>query len=148
MILGAASSADAGALSLAHARSFESPWSAADIASLLESPGVFAMAARNGDALCGFILARAIAGEAEILTLAVDPERRRLGVARALLQAAIGAAQAAGAESLFLEVAADNAPAMALYAGAGFEPAGRRRGYYARPGVQPVDAIVLRRTIG
>jgi ribosomal-protein-alanine N-acetyltransferase len=148
MILGAASSADAEALSTAHARSFESPWSAADIVSLLESPGVFAVAARDGEDVCGFILARAVAGEAEILTLAVDPDRRRQGVASALLQAAVGAAQVGGAEVLFLEVAADNAPAIALYAGAGFEPAGRRRGYYVRPGVQPVDAIVLRRTIG
>jgi ribosomal-protein-alanine N-acetyltransferase len=148
MILGAASAADAVALARTHAQSFGAPWSAADFTALLESPGVFALAARDGIEIGGFILARAVAGEAEILTLAVDPARRRAGVARALLQAAIAMAKARGAETLFLEVAADNAPAIALYAGAGFERAGLRRGYYARPGAEPVDALVLTRAIG
>lgn len=131
----------------AHSRSFDPSWSADEIAVLLDSPGVFALKVGEGGAVAGFVLARAIAGEAEILTLAVDPGRRRQGLARALIRAAVDAAQAAGAETMFLEVAADNAPAIALYEGAGFSPAGRRRGYYARPGGPSVDALVLRKTL-
>jgi ribosomal-protein-alanine N-acetyltransferase len=144
--LAPAGAADAEALAGAHALSFDAPWSAADLAALLDSPGVFALAARDGPAVHGFILARAIAGEAEILTLAVDPDHRRRGLGQALLAAADIAARAAGAETLFLEVAADNPAAIGLYQTAGFEPAGRRRGYYARAD-GAVDALVLRKAL-
>jgi ribosomal-protein-alanine N-acetyltransferase len=147
MILTPASPAEADALAEVHARGFDHPWSAADLAALLDSPGVFALAAREDAVLRAFILARAIAGEAEILTLAVDPARRRQGIARALLEAATAAAAHAGAGVLFLEVAADNAAAIALYESAGFTQAGRRRGYYARSDGAAVDALVLRRDI-
>jgi ribosomal-protein-alanine N-acetyltransferase len=95
----------------------------------------------------GFILGRALAGEAEILTLAVAPTHRRRGLGRALLEAAMGVCGTLGAETMFLEVAADNAAAIALYEAAGFAPAGRRKAYYARPGRAAVDALVLRREL-
>jgi ribosomal-protein-alanine N-acetyltransferase len=131
---------DAQALSVLHAAAFDHGWNAGEIASLLASPGAFALAAEGG-----FILARALAGEAEIVTLAVAPDARRRGLARALLEAATVQALARGAESLFLEVAEDNVAALRLYAGAGFEPVGRRRGYYARgPGAGAIDALMMR----
>ncbi len=61
----------------------------------------------------------------------------------ALVRAAAGVALAAGAQTLWLEVAEDNAAARALYAAAGFEEAGRRRRYYPRAN-GPVDALTLR----
>ena len=85
-----------------------------------------------------------MAGEAEVLTLAVDPAQRRRGVARALLERGADWAADHGAEMLWLEVAADNAAARGLYAAAGFQEAGRRRGYYGRTG-GAVDALVMRR---
>lgn len=88
----------------------------------------------------GFLLGRAIAGEAELLTLAVNPAARRKGIGRRLVQEFILAAQVKGAEHLFLEVASDNPPAQALYAALGWQEAGRRPDYYA-PGL---DAIILR----
>ena len=42
-------------------------------------------------------------------------------------------------------MAVSNAAARALYAGLGYLPAGRRPGYYRRPGAGPVDALVLRK---
>jgi ribosomal-protein-alanine N-acetyltransferase len=136
--------ADAPDMAAVHAGAFDTPWSEADIASLLTSTGGFGLLARDGATTKGFILARAIAGEAEVLTLAVDPARRRAGIAAALLAAAIGLAGAAGATTMFLEVAEDNAAALALYAKTGFSLAGRRRGYYRRPGGVTIDAQVLR----
>ena len=88
------------------------------------------------------ILARVAADEAEILTLAVHPERRRHGLGSALLGAAVDRAIASGARSMFLEVAVTNKAARALYAAHGFVEAGLRRRYYS----DGTDALILRST--
>ena len=146
MNLRPATRADGAALAELHAAAFAEPWLAEDILRFAEDRGGFALAVEDGEALAGFILCRLIAGEAEVLTLAVRPAARRRGVARALLEAAIVLA-APTAETMFLEVAADNPGAAALYEGAGFETVGRRAGYYGRAGGGSVDAIVMRRTL-
>ncbi len=120
-----------------HASAFSDhprPWSEAEIAEILTSHGCFLLS-RDG----GFLLGRVIADEAELLTLAVTPEARRHGLGASLVREFHAQARALGATRAFLEVAADNAPAQALYAGHGWQPAGRRRNYYA-PGL---DALVL-----
>ena len=143
MTIEVAAASDAGVLAEIHASAFDRPWSAAEIAALLDSPGTLALQS-SGDRK-GFVMVRALAGEAEILTLAVAPEGRRQGQARALMQAAIVQALARQAETLFLEVAADNAAALGLYEGLGFEMAGRRKGYYDRGAASPrIDALVMR----
>jgi ribosomal-protein-alanine N-acetyltransferase len=134
--------ADAPAMARAHAAAFHAGWRASEIAKLMRIAGGFGVVADDGEA--GFILVFAVAGEAEILTLAVPPALRRQGVGRALLAAATGLAAEAGAESMFLEVAEDNAAARALYLGAGFVVAGRRRDYYALADGTRSDALVLR----
>ena len=95
----------------------------------------------------GFVVARIAAGEAEILTLAVDPARRRRGSGERLAAAALDAVRAAGAEAVFLEVAIDNPAATALYGKLGFVAAGRRRAYYPRREGPRVDALILRRDL-
>jgi ribosomal-protein-alanine N-acetyltransferase len=139
-----ASAGETDALAAIHASAFASPWSARDLAALLGGVGAFALVSEVQGKAAGFILCRLAADEGEILTLATHPDFRRKGVARGLLQAAVAQGRAAGAASLFLEVAADNAPAIGLYRREGFAASGRRRGYYARPGARPVDALVLR----
>lgn len=133
------------ALAALHARCFRSPppWSAADFAGFLADPLCFLLV--EGDA--AFLLGRAVAGEAELLTLAVAPEARRLGLGRKLLSRFLYQAQLRGAERAFLEVAADNAPALALYESVGFSGAGRRRGYYQGPEGSRTDALVLARDL-
>lgn len=128
-----------------HARAFDRPWSAAEIGKMLENPAVVALAAGGADAQ-GFIIAWAVAGEAEVLTVAVIPEARRQGVGAALVTAAAAAVLARGASSMHLEVAEPNAAARALYAKLGFAEAGRRRDYYATEQGR-VDAIVMRRAL-
>lgn len=126
------------ALAAIHAEAFETPWDAASLSALLASPGVCVVAEADG-----FILIRAVADEAEILTLAVRPPARRGGLGARLVEAAVVRAAALGAERMFLEVAEDNAAARALYARAGFHEAGRRRGYYARADGSREDALIL-----
>ena len=130
--------ADAAPLAALHAACFSQAWDAAAITALLGTPGTFAF--HHND---GFVLARTAGDEAEILTLAVAPAARARGLGRALLQAAIGQARALGAQSLFLEVGADNPQALALYAGLGFTKVGTRKAYYSTPS-GGTDALLLR----
>ncbi|MFC0634059.1 ribosomal protein S18-alanine N-acetyltransferase [Brevundimonas balnearis] len=129
------------ALARLHARAFADPWPEDAFAQLLAQPTTRVHAAPHG-----FILTRLTVDEAEILTLAVDPERRRAGIGRGLIDEAAAALAAEGATRLFLEVAVDNVAARALYAATGFAEAGVRRGYYARPG-GAIDALVLSREL-
>lgn len=125
-------------LAALHATAFDSPWDAAAFAGLLGQDGVFPV-----ETVDGFILMRAVADEAEILTLAVRPDARRAGQGTRLVAEGVAAASARGADRVFLEVADDNAAARALYAGAGFTEAGRRPRYYARPDGARIDALLL-----
>jgi ribosomal-protein-alanine N-acetyltransferase len=146
MILRPAIVADAPALAALHATAFETPWRATDIAALMIGLGGYGVAAESESQAMGFILCRAVAQEAEVLTLATTPVHRRHGVAAALLRAGMDGAAARGASAMFLEVAADNLAAIGLYAGAGFAQIGARRGYYqGREG--QIDALVMRRDL-
>lgn len=95
---------------------------------------------RNGDAAAGFALVRAAPGEEELLLIAVSPEFRRRGIGRILIDAFIRDAKARGAERVFLEMRFNN-PACSLYERVGFEPIGRRNGYYRLSSGEKIDAI-------
>jgi ribosomal-protein-alanine N-acetyltransferase len=124
---------DAAALAALHAASFSDSWTAQAIRELFAGPGVFAFHLPDG-----FILARTAGDEAEILTLAVTPKARRQGAGRSLIRAAARHARKLGASSLFLEVAANNIAAQALYQDQGFVAVGRRKAYY---GTQDADVL-------
>ena len=113
------------------------PWSAAEFRDLLD--------AAHSHTSChahGFALWRAIAGEAELLTIAVHPDQQGRGIGADLMRDWMRAA-ASQADTAFLEVAADNGPARALYDRFGFAVVARRPGYYGR-GDTRTDALVMR----
>jgi [ribosomal protein S18]-alanine N-acetyltransferase len=124
----------------------EEPWEPASIASLCAPPEGFALMALRGDEPVGFVLARAAAGEGEILAIGVLPTERRSGVGRRLVEATLAQARQLGADALFLEVAEDNEAARTLYMANDFFSVGRRPGYYKRSS-GAVAALVLRHTI-
>ncbi len=128
-------------LAALHAACFTAPrpWSEAEFAALLDDPLVFLLTEPEA----GFLLGRVVAGEAELLTLAVAPDLRRQGTGRRLVAGFLDEAARRGAESAFLEVAAPNAAARALYAAAGFAEVGRRRNYYRTPEGGAEDALIL-----
>lgn len=138
------SAPDPQALAQLHAAAFTlpRPWTAAEFAALLadKDAAVIALPPARPLALAAL---RVIAGEAELLTLAVDPQARRSGLGRQALDQALRRAVAAGAARVFLEVRADNVPALQLYRQAGFQPVGRRPGYYGAG----LDALILRRAL-
>lgn len=128
---------DPAALAITHAAAWpQDPWSGETFARFLARKATLL----TGDARA-FVLGQVVADEAEIIMLATHPDHRRQGLARDALHLFLREAEARGATEAFLDVAADNAQALALYIGAGFRRVGRRAGYY--PG--GVDALLLRR---
>jgi ribosomal-protein-alanine N-acetyltransferase len=132
-------SLDPSLLAAIHAQCFDEAWSDKAIGDLLATPGTFACLAKSG-----FILVRAAAGEAEVLTLAVLPQARRAGTGAALVAAAASHAERLGARTLFLEVGTGNLAARALYRRLGFAQAGLRKAYYRVAEGKSEDALVLR----
>ena len=116
-------------------RCFDERWSADAMSALLSQPGVAAALLLDADSQVpiGYGMLRVAAGEAEILTFGIDPAHRRAGHGRRILADLIEQARGAGADMVFLEVAARNSAARKLYEAAGFSEVGRRSGYYRGP---------------
>ena len=127
---------DAKPMSALHARCFPNGWSARDIDTLLRQSGVAGFKSVDGQ---GFILIRRVIDEAEILTICVDPAKRRSGLGRDLLDAGIHEVANQGATRILLDVSVNNLAAYTLYQNAGFAETGRRRAYYA----DGSDAILM-----
>jgi ribosomal-protein-alanine N-acetyltransferase len=71
-----------------------------------------------------------VANELQLTLVVVDPNWRGKGLGRQLLGALLRQAANQGCRNATLEVAADNQPALGLYAALGFQSTGIRRGYY------------------
>lgn len=128
------------ALARVDARCFRQPWTREGLAAELSSDtAVFAAAVLGGGAV-GCAGMHCVCGECYIDKVCVAPEQRRKGIARALVRYLIEYAAAHKAEFITLEVRAGNAPAIALYRQAGFEPVGVRRDFYADP---KEDALLM-----
>lgn len=141
---------DAESIAKLHAGGFYRGWPREDFISYLADPErTPAYVACNGKRrIAGFAMLRLAADEAELITIAVDPKWRGKGVGAALLNAGFADLQMSRATRMFLEVAADNVPALALYRRHGFSEIGRRNGYYARPDGSPATALVMSRNLG
>ncbi|OHV73193.1 GNAT family N-acetyltransferase [Ensifer sp. LCM 4579] len=132
-----------------HRHRFAAPWSDGEIHALLTQDTVFGFAARQTSggfrpSFGGFVLSRAAAGEAEILTIGVDPRFARSGLGWRLMQAVTREALVKGAEAIFLEVDETNEAAIGLYRKLGFSKVGERRAYYQGAGGARTAALVMR----
>jgi ribosomal-protein-alanine N-acetyltransferase len=123
---------------------FGEAWTASQCAGLLPMPGVWLILAREAGAVIGFALARAVAGEAELLLLAVRRGAQGRGIGRMLLDRFSEEASGRGATRLHLEVREGN-HALSLYERSGFTLIGRRRNYYSGRAGQTYDALTLAR---
>ena len=120
---------------------FSDPWPASAFVPLL---ALDAFVAEAGGAVAGYIFARSVADEAEVLNLAVRAESRRAGVGQGLLDAVLELLRERSVATVYLEVRASNAEAQAFYRSLGFRQLGVRREYYSQPAE---DALVLARDI-
>jgi [ribosomal protein S18]-alanine N-acetyltransferase len=110
-----------------------SQWTEWGLRELLGWQGVVALVSEDKGKVSGFIIGREVAGEAEILNLAVIPVKRRKGEGGALLKAAMAEFTARHVSRVFLEVRESNEAGMAFYEKQGFSKTGRRAGYYRDP---------------
>ena len=111
-------------------RSLPRPWSEAIWREEIRSSFGLYLILEEGDETCGHIGLKLISDEAHVMTIAVRPEKRRRGHARALLQAALSVPVAAGASRVYLEVRPSNATARTLYESLGFRETAVRPRYY------------------
>lgn len=137
---------DARELAMIHARTFETPWSPAALRAELAKSSVLGLAAISPDTpamVSSFVLFQRALDEAEMLTIATDPDYQRQGLAKSVLLAGFAHLRDRGVARCLLDVAADNGPAIKLYQKLGFTEDGRRKNYYKRANRNTVDAILM-----
>jgi ribosomal-protein-alanine N-acetyltransferase len=121
--------------------SFSMPWSRGAFLYEIEQNQVArCWVGREDGRIVGYICLWEVADELHVTNVAVHPDLRRRGIARALLESVFARARAGGIRMVMLEVRPSNAEALALYESFGFRVVGRRRGYYYDTGE---DALVM-----
>jgi len=123
-------------------------YSRAELKFFLFHPAGISLVAADEGGIAGFAIAETRMHHGQpvghIVTIDVDPSRRRQGVGRLLMDAVMEGCREAGVSRLQLEVAVDNDGGVAFYKELGFSPAGRIRGYY----MGKLDALVMERGTG
>lgn len=130
----------AGSIAAIEAAVFDRPWDVAALRALIDGGLTHAYVARQAGEVVGVALLRVVAGEGELLRIAVAPGQRRRGIGARVLHDVLSVAADACPLGVHLEVRASNDAARRLYAGAGFVETGRRRDYYELP---IEDAILM-----
>ena len=121
---------------------FADPWSENSVASELNNDLALWLVAMNDDTVVGYIGSQTVAGETDVMNIAVHPDWRRRGIAQSLIECLVVELKNRGSEALMLEVRASNEPAIALYEKLEFRQVGRRPNYYRNP---KEDALILRK---
>ncbi|MBQ6623175.1 MAG: ribosomal protein S18-alanine N-acetyltransferase [Mogibacterium sp.] len=138
---------DVPALARIERDSFDSPWSADEIAKDVTSDdgSIYVAVALIGDERAGYADMRIIKGESQIYNIAVAPEFRKQGIGEALLDHMVRKSEELGLRIITLEVRAGNEAAMVLYEKMGFRKVGTRPGYYAKGSE---DAVLMDKVLG
>lgn len=137
---------DADELAALHALAFRHGWPTTEMEALIADPTVTTIVAREGRnpftrRPVGFVMVRAAADEAEVLTVAVAPAKRGRGIGRLMMDEMMRRLYFMRIASLFLEVDEGNGPALGLYKRLGFREVGHRANYYAGG---TANALVMR----
>lgn len=123
---------------------FTDAWSEAMFAEELRNPLSTWLVSEENGVVTGYIGAQSVPPEADVMNLAVAPDRRREGLGTKLLCTMSEVLHRQGIDALFLEVRASNSGAIALYQSQDFVRVGLRRKYYVNP---PEDALILRKEL-
>ena len=121
-------------------QSFSVPWTEAMLRMQLDPDSHVFLTAETPEGVVGYVGMLYVLDEGYISNVAVAPAARRRGIGRALVKEMLCRAETRELSFVTLEVREHNEAAIALYAGEGFLPVGRRRGYYEKP---REDAILM-----
>lgn len=119
---------------------FSSPWTRDGLAAELKNPGAVFFVAELLGTVAGYAGMNCVLDECYVDNVAVFPQHRRTGVARALLTRLIGSARERNASFVSLEARVSNTGAITLYRGLGFREVGLRPGFYSNP---KEDALIM-----
>ena len=127
-------------------RSYPTPWSRSMFAGEIAKASSVCLGAYDAEIghLIGYLIASRYVDAWHVMNVAVDPERRRLGIARRLLNELFNLTSD-GRRGYTLEVRVSNADAIALYEEMGFQARGVRRAYYTD---NREDALIMWRDGG
>jgi ribosomal-protein-alanine N-acetyltransferase len=123
-------------------RAFPTPWSLAMFVLELSKPSGICLSASRGGELCGYLICSRYDTVWHVMNVAVDPDRRRTGIATALLESLLERVGDPDAQYT-LEVRTSNTGAIRLYESFGYLSVGTRRRYYQDNGE---DALIMWRT--
>jgi ribosomal-protein-alanine N-acetyltransferase len=118
-------------------------WSQTQLSGLLLTPGNWMLLLEVEDQVYGFAVVRSTMDEAELMLLAIQRKMRNRGLGGSLLDAVINECKSQSIRQIYLEMRSDNENALALYGHAGFQPVGRRPGYYRGTDGVLRDAITM-----
>ena len=138
---------DAPRMAQLHAASFHRGWGDGEFESMIAERNTLVHRLRLGRKIIGFAVSRIGADEAEILSIAIDADKRGRGLSRNLLLTHLGHLAGRGVRRIFLEVEENNAPARRLYERCGFAIVGRRERYYQQPSGEQLNALLMRRDL-
>lgn len=130
---------DAAALAGLESKVFADAWDAGTFADLLGQDRFVAVGAFDERGLRAYITAYSLAGEFELVNVAVEECFREKGLGGALLAFFLRWANRDGDARVVLEVRSGNSAARALYARSGFVQKGARARYYDNGD----DALIL-----
>jgi len=120
---------------------YPAPWSRSMFAAELQKPGALAIGAyRDSGELVGYAIVSRYVDAWHVMNIAVEPEFRRRGIAKALLERLFEMTSTDPRRGYTLEVRVSNVEAIRLYERVGFEARGIRRGYYTD---NREDAVIM-----
>ncbi|MGN0537524.1 MAG: ribosomal protein S18-alanine N-acetyltransferase [Acutalibacteraceae bacterium] len=112
---------------------FSDPWSENSLREMLTSETARFFVALADEQVAGYMGTHIVCDSAYVDNIAVFPQYRRHGIAKALFDHVFTMIQANGVEFISLEVRPSNTPALKLYQSLGFENMGIRPNYYRNP---------------
>jgi [ribosomal protein S18]-alanine N-acetyltransferase len=131
---------DLSAIEAIEQRAYPTPWSRSMFASELAKPTSICLGAFEGADLLGYVVNSRYVDAWHVMNVAVDPDRRRRGIATTLLERLFELTRDDERRGYTLEVRISNEDAIHLYEKLGFEPRGIRRGYYTD---NKEDALIM-----
>ena len=134
---------DASILAEIHKQSMENSWSEQEFLTLLQIPAYGGWMAITNDEAVGFIMVSLLPPDAEILTFNILPKWRGQQIGYRLLQHFLTSCRH-HIQSILLEVAQSNQPAINLYLKCGFKQIGIRKNYYLSSSNMPTNAVIMR----